>query len=151
MIRVRPAVRPDANDISRVLNASITELCVADHGNDPETLRRWLANKTPESVAGWFDNPQSQSMVAEIDGEIAAVGGYSSAREIILNYVAPWQRGKGVSSALLARMETLLGPGAATLGSTATALAFYRNRGWLDDGPPQLWRGMTSFPLRKGL
>jgi GNAT superfamily N-acetyltransferase len=151
VISVRPAVRVDADAMSRVLIVSITKLCVADHGNEPEKLRGWLANKTPDAVAAWFDNPESRLLVAERDGEIAAVGGFSRAREIMLNYVAPAFRGVGVTSALLADMETQLGPGIAKLGSTATALGFYRRRGWLDDGPPQIWRGITAFPLHKVL
>jgi hypothetical protein len=37
----------DAPAACDVLRRSISELCVADHGNDPTILARWLSNKTP--------------------------------------------------------------------------------------------------------
>lgn len=151
MISVRPAVRTDADAMSRVLIASITELCVADHGRDPERLRGWLANKTPDAVAAWFDNAGNRLFVAEVDGEVSAVGGINAEREVTLNYVAPAHRFCGVSTALLRALEAALGPGVATLSSTGTAREFYRRRGWSEGGPPQSWRGTFSYPMRKNL
>ena len=54
MITVRQAVPADAEAMSKVLIASNTELCVADHQGNPDRL----ANKTPEGVAAWFANPE---------------------------------------------------------------------------------------------
>ena len=48
MIIVRPAVVADAQAMSDLLVASITALCVADHGNRPEAVVPWLSNKTPD-------------------------------------------------------------------------------------------------------
>ena len=45
VIEVRDAVREDAPAACEVIRRSISELCEADHRNDPEILRRWLANK----------------------------------------------------------------------------------------------------------
>ena len=64
--------------MSAVLIASITELCVADHRDDPDILARWLANKTPEGVGEWFGNPANTLLVAEHDGEIAAAGAFNA-------------------------------------------------------------------------
>ncbi|MEO7221390.1 MAG: GNAT family N-acetyltransferase [Devosia sp.] len=135
--------------MSVVLIASITELCAADHRNDPQALAGWLANKTPESVAKWFANTDSTLVVAERGGEIAAVGGFSAAREITLNYVSPRHRFAGVSKALLEGMELGLGPGEATLNSTETALRFYKRRGWTLVGEPSPGRGTAGYPMRK--
>ena len=49
-ISLRRAQATDAEEAAAVLRASISTLCVADHGNDPELLGRWLANKTPQTV-----------------------------------------------------------------------------------------------------
>ena len=49
-ITVRRATGADIPAMSRVLIASITELCAADHGNDPKKLAAWLRNKTPDGV-----------------------------------------------------------------------------------------------------
>jgi len=152
VISVRPATLNDVDAMSMVLVASITQLCVADHGNRPEALSRWLANKTPDGVRAWFANPDNRLFVAERHGAIAAAGAFNMKREIILNYVAPHHRFMGVSRAMLGALEAALGPGDATLDSTGTALPFYRERGWMDAGPAQAWAaGMVAYPMRKKL
>ena len=128
MITVRQAVPADAEAMSKVLIASITELCVADHQGNPDRLASWLANKTPEGVAAWFANPENTILVAERNGEIAACGAFNRSREINLNYVSPKHRFAGLSRALLAAMEAALGPGEVTLTSTRTALVLPRCR-----------------------
>ena len=135
--------------MSAVLIASITELCVADHNNDPEALRGWLANKTPESVAEWFTSRSSTILVAECDGEVAAVGAYNPAREITLNYVSPRHRFAGVSKAMLAALEAGLGPGEARLDATKTARQFYAAAVWEGNATPQSHGGITCFAMRK--
>jgi hypothetical protein len=134
-----------------VLRASIIELCAADHHNDAGSLSAWLANKTLDGVGSWLTNADNTTLVADLDGELAAAGAFNRSREIILNYVAPAHRFRGVSSALLAAMEHGLGPGEAALSSTATARAFYRSRGWIETGATESWAGMTAYPMRKML
>jgi GNAT superfamily N-acetyltransferase len=56
-----------------------------------------------------------------------------------MNYVAPTARFHGVSTALLAALETRAaqrGNARCTLLSTETAHRFYLSRGYRDDGPP---------------
>jgi hypothetical protein len=151
VILVRNARLGDAPAMSAVLIASITELCIADHRNDPDVLAGWLANKTPEGVAMWFGNPESTLVVAEHWGEIAAVGGFNRAREITLNYVSPSHRFAGVSTALLEGLELGLGAGEARLNSTETARRFYERRGWKVVGDTAKHRGIDGHPMRKVL
>lgn len=151
MIAVRRATLDDVAQMSAVLIASITELCVADHHNNPEALASWLANKSPVGVAKWFANPGSTLLVAERNGEIAAVGSYSSDRKILLNYVSPRHRFAGVSKAMLAALEAGIGPGEATLDSSETARRFYRDAGWQESGPPEPYRFVPGYPMRKVL
>lgn len=151
MIRIRAATRNDAQAMSDLMIASITALCVADHQNRPETVSRWLANKTPAGVLQWFDNPDNNILVAERDQVLAAAGAFNTAREIVLNYVSPEHRFAGVSKALLAAMEEALGPGEATLTSTETARRFYRRMGWLETGELEHWAGMIAYPMHKAL
>jgi acetyltransferase (GNAT) family protein len=151
VISIRPATAGDADAMSAVLITSITELCVADHGNRPEALSRWLANKTPSGVRAWFANPDNRMFVAEEEDAIVAAGAFNLRREIILNYVTPAHRFAGVSGAMLAALEAALGPGEATLSSTGTALQFYRARGWVDAGAPEEWAGMKAYPMHKRL
>jgi GNAT superfamily N-acetyltransferase len=149
VILVRNARLADVPAMSAVLIASITELCIADHRNDPDALAGWLAYKTPEGVARWFDNREVTIVVAERNGEIAAVGGFNASREIILNYVAPGHRFAGVSTALLTGMELGLGAGEAKLSSTETARRFYKSRGWAETGAGETFAGTSAFPMHK--
>ena len=130
---IREATPKDAEAMSVVLVASITELCGADHQGRPEALAEWTANKTPESIRGWFDNPENRLLVADEDGAILGVGGFNVGGEIILNYVAPSARFRGVSRALLAALEDGMradGIAEARLDSTKTARRFYIDAGW---------------------
>jgi GNAT superfamily N-acetyltransferase len=150
---IRDAAPADAQEACDVLRASISELCAADHDNDPEILKRWLANKTPASVTAWAKDPNGSLLVAVEDDAILAVGGVRNSGEITLNYVAPRARFRGVSSALLAALEArAAGHGAArvTLHSTETAHRFYWSRGYRDEGPPAGKFGTRgSYPMSK--
>src|SRR5271154_3669489 len=105
MTIIRDATPADAVKACDVLRASITELCIADHNRDPDILGRWLANKTPENVAGWADGAGRSLLIAVEDDAILAVGGVTDDGEITLNYVAPEARFRGVSAALLKAIE----------------------------------------------
>jgi GNAT superfamily N-acetyltransferase len=154
VIRIRPAEAADIEAMSAVLTASIRDLCTADHGNRPDVLGGWLANKTPAGVAKMLANPRATLFVAEHDGTVAAVGAISADGAIGLNYVDPAFRFRGVSKALLAHMEGVLakrGFAEGRLSSTRTAHRFYRDAGWLDDGPPERMFELESYPMRKAL
>lgn len=140
--------------MSRVLTASITELCAADHDHDPKKLGAWTRNKSPEGVTAMLANPEIVMFVAELDGAVAAVGAISRSGEVALNYVDPQTRFRGVSRAVLARLEAelvLLGFAEARLEATATALQFYQSAGWLPDGPQASGRMVNGYPMRKRL
>ncbi|MCJ9672044.1 MULTISPECIES: GNAT family N-acetyltransferase [unclassified Neorhizobium] len=137
MVNVRQAKTTDIPAMSRVLTASITFLCTDDHGNDLGRLSQWTKNKTEAGVGQMMDNPHQTLWIAEVDGEIAAVGAVTD-DSIVLNYVAPEHRFQGVSKALLAAMEDTLRNAGISLGrlvSTRTALRFYLACGWSDLGP----------------
>jgi GNAT superfamily N-acetyltransferase len=137
MVSVRKANPTDIPAMSRVLTASITSLCTEDHGNDPRRLRQWTQNKSEAGVGKMMDDPAQTVWVAEISGEIAAVGAIAG-DSIVLNYVAPEHRFQGVSKALLADMEDSLrnaGTSVGKLVSTRTALGLYLSSGWLELGP----------------
>jgi N-acetylglutamate synthase-like GNAT family acetyltransferase len=150
VIAVRAARLEDAEAMSAVLIASITELCTADHKNDVTAIAEWTANKTPESVRDMMRGADSQFLVVEHEGEIAAVGAYAG-REIRLNYVHPAHRFAGVSKALLNAMETAIGPGEARLEATNTAQQFYRTMGWTTVGASAGFAGATCQTMRKVL
>ena len=82
MISVRPAVAADIPAMSRVLTASITDLCGADHQNDAARVARWTANKTEAGVTQMLANPDQTLFVAERDGALAAVGAINRGGEV---------------------------------------------------------------------
>ena len=152
-MEIRDATPDDAEAACAVLRRSISELCVADHGNDPAILGAWLRNKTPEIVAGWASQPDNSLLVAVEGQAILAVGSVTDAGEIMLNYVAPNARLRGVSRALLAALEARAaerGNIRCTLTSTETAHRFYQACGYVDNGPPAGKFGtVASYPMFK--
>ncbi|MBV8924594.1 MAG: GNAT family N-acetyltransferase [Bradyrhizobium sp.] len=152
-MRIRDATPADAVAACEVLRASISELCVADHHNDPAILGRWLANKTPDIVASWIADPAASLMLAVEDDAILAVGSVKNSGEITLNYVAPTARFRGASSALLRALEVRAlehGNQICSLVSTATAHRFYLARGYADAGAPEGRFGTrSSYPMSK--
>jgi GNAT superfamily N-acetyltransferase len=150
---VRDATLADAKAACEVLRASIAELCIPDHHNDPDILRRWLGNKTPEHFTAWIADPGTSVLLAVEDGAIIAVGSIRNDGEILLNYVSPTARFRGVSTALLKALESRAAERSNSrcrLVSTETAHRFYRARGYADTGAPEGRFGTTSsYPMSK--
>lgn len=123
---VRPALAADAEAMSAVLIASITELCFDDHQGDPVRIAQWTGNKSANGVRAMLTRPDLKMVVAEIDHRIAGVAGFNG-NIIALNYVAPAFRYRGVSRALMQHMEAAMaaaGVITAVLDSSATAYRF---------------------------
>jgi GNAT superfamily N-acetyltransferase len=152
-MEIRDARMQDAPAACTVLRRSITELCVADHGNDPAILSRWLSNKTPENVAAWIVQPGNSVLVAVENNTVLAVGSVTDEGRITLNYVSPDARFRGVSRRLLAVLEARAadrGNSACTLVSTETARRFYRANGYAETGPPRRQFGTgAGYPMAK--
>jgi GNAT superfamily N-acetyltransferase len=152
-VEIRVARPSDAPAACQVMRRSIAELCITDHHNDPEILRRWLANKTPEIVASWIANPNN-TMLLVVEGDaILAVGSVTDGGEIQLNYVSPDARFRGVSRALMQALEARAcekGATTCTLISTETARRFYLAIGYVEDGAPGGKFGTSgSYPMSK--
>jgi GNAT superfamily N-acetyltransferase len=151
-MRIRRARPEDAAAALDVIRRSIAELCIADHRNDPAILERWLANKTVENFSAWIANPDNHLFVASDRGRILAVGCVTSSGEITLNYVSPKNRFRGVSRALLQRLEAQarrIGHSVCRLTSTGTPRRFYASAGYVEQGPPMETFGSKSHPLAK--
>ncbi len=152
---IRHALVTDAEEACLAIRQSIEILCQEDHDNDPDILAVWLANKHPDRVARWIDDNPGGVFVAVVDGRIAGFGDVLEGGRIVVNYVAPWARFRGVSTGLLASMEqyaAALGVAHCTLTSTVTAHRFYLARGYLDAGAPvESYGGKPAFPMRKML
>lgn len=151
---VRPALVADAEEVASVLRRSISELCSLDHAGDSKVLEQWLRNKTPETVRSWIEADDRFVLVAEENGHILGVGSASSSGEIVLNYVAPEARFKGVSKSIVEALEAhlrSLGFIESKLTSTRTAHTFYLSMGYRDAGEPEVWRSIPGQPMSKFL
>jgi GNAT superfamily N-acetyltransferase len=136
-LTARRAEPRDADDAAAVLRRSITELCVADHQNDPVTLELWLRNKTAEQFLVWLDRDENHVVVVDSSAGIAGVGLLHRSGEIRLCYVCPgWER-LGIGTAVLRALEIqaeIWGLTRLTLESTATARSFYERHGYVPVG-----------------
>ncbi len=124
-----------------------------DHCNDPEILAGWLANKTPETVQTWMQHAGNRMLVAEDNSRIAAVGLVSGEGEVLLNYVAPECRFRGLSKAMLAALERCVranGLSRCVLESTETAQRFYLSRGYAVQRESVSY-GFRSYKMAKEL
>jgi GNAT superfamily N-acetyltransferase len=153
-MKIRDAVPDDASAACEVMRRCITELCIADHDNDPVVLGRWLNNKTLEIFRSWIRPGNSVLVATDID-DILAVGCVTNDGEITLNYVSPDARFRGVSTALLVALERRAiehGSEICRLESTETARRFYRDRGYSEEGPADRKFGTASgYPMSKRL
>lgn len=153
-LHVRRAVGEDAGAMSRVLIASISELCGPDHGGDPELIAGWTRNKSVAGIGAMLANPEMTLLVAQIGEAVVGVGAVAGGDEVALNYVDPAHVRRGVGRAMLAAIEAEIvsrGFAAGRLTSTRTALDFYRANGWREDGPPETGWGTLGYPMRKHL
>jgi GNAT superfamily N-acetyltransferase len=152
-MRVRDAYERDADDCCSVVRRSITELCILDHQGDAVTLELWLANKTAANMRCWIR--EHHVLVAVEGSAISGVAAMTSSGEIILNYVSPDARFRGVSKALLRGLEVraaYLGIPLLKLQSTATAARLYNAVGYTACGSPTKGFGLTmGQPMQKRL
>ena len=149
---IRQAKTEDAAAACAIVRQSIAELCDADHGGDQVFLGKWLSNKTVENVARWIVH--SYVVVAEDEGTLLGVAAMNDAGKITLNYVSPPARFRGVSKALVQRLEArarTLGLGECVLETTQTALRFYESLGYIksEQSYPLRLTGLPATVLRK--
>jgi GNAT superfamily N-acetyltransferase len=154
-ITIRRAVEADAAAACDVVRRSIRDLCVADHDNDKEILRQWLANKTEETLRRWIVSDASFTVVALRGERVCGFGMVHETGEVLLCYVEPEARFIGVSTLILEALEQQgrsWGLQKLFLTSTITARSFYERRGWIISGDPIAVFGMQrSFPMTKAL
>ena len=131
-MHIRQAKTEDAPAACSVIRRSIAELCHADHGGDEVLLGKWLSNKTVENVTRWIK--QSHVVVAEEAGALLGVAAMTNTGKVTLNSVSPHARFRGVSKALMQRLEaqaSTLGLSECVLETTQTALRFYESLGYV--------------------
>lgn len=150
---VRAATLADTEPALYVVRQSITLLCGLDHQNEPATLERWLANKTPEHFARWLAQPDGFLAVAELDGTVRGVGNVVQAGKIHLCYVEPGFERVGLGTALLSALEARAqawGLSGLTLESSRNAQGFYARHGYQPAGCAASAFGVLAcYPFKK--
>jgi GNAT superfamily N-acetyltransferase len=134
MVDVRAATPDDAEEAVETLRTSIRQLCVADHQNDPATLQRWLANKTPSVFREWRTDEANYLVIATMEGCICGVGLVRTTGILNLCYTRPGFQGRGVGKAILSALEERArqwGLSELRLLSTTNARPFYERHGFI--------------------
>lgn len=153
-LSIRRARIDEAAAIAALVRASITELCLDDHGGDRHIIDRLLENKTEDALRDWLSRDDRAIFVTVSDHGIAAAGCHDTRGVVLMNYISPSHRLKGISSAMLTHLETAMrqaGISESRLVSTATARRFYETRGWQAYGELIPCMGVTGQPMRKRL
>jgi len=153
-LQIRRARPTEAGDIAALVRASITELCVDDHGGNRAKIDSWLENKTKAHLDDWLTRPEMAIYVMNAGGDLAAAGCHNERGIVLMNYIAPAHRFRGISSAMLIHLEDGMrsqGICEPRLVSTATARRFYETRGWQAYGEVIPCMGVTGQPMRKRL
>lgn len=151
-------ITPNAQNVYEICNLlieSITLSCAPDYDNDPQIIKDWLANKTPENISQWISSKNNISFAAIEKYKIVGFALMNKDGEILLNYVLPSYLYKGVGKFLLNEMEHVAksnGIQALTAISTITAKSFYEKRGFIKNGEPGYVGSLLGdFPLIKAL
>jgi GNAT superfamily N-acetyltransferase len=125
-------------------------LCEPDHRNDPATLDRWLANKTPESFVTWISNPDNFCAIEAFDGIVRGVGLLHRSGELRLFYVAPGHERRGIGRTIhdaLISQARVWGLTRLHLESTSVARRFYESLGYRPAGSQKPMFGvLQAFP-----
>ena len=146
-----------SKELCDLLIESITMNCAADYNNDPQIMKEWLANKTPENISQWSNSTNNISLAA-LDAHKSKLSGFALMNkdgEILLNYVLPSHIYKGVGKVLLKEMEHIAkssGIQSLSVVSTITAKHFYERNGFIKSGEPEYVGAILGdFPLIKHL
>jgi GNAT superfamily N-acetyltransferase len=152
---VRSATLVDARDACDVVRRSISQLCFADHNDDPRRLEAWLRNKTVASTEEWLASPELFNVVACDDKGVCGFGAISRDGEVLFCYVDPRVRFQRISTMMLEELERAARSWdlrSVRLTSTLTAQRFYTNRGYNVAGEAiVVFDAIKGIPMMKRL
>jgi GNAT superfamily N-acetyltransferase len=152
---IRRAAPGDAEAAVCLCRRSITELCLADHQNDPTTLDAWLRNKTSERFIAWLTDEGKCMIVADSGEGVCGVGMVHRTGELGPCYVLPGRQRQGIGTAMLTALEAQArawGLAKVFLLSTVAARAFYERHGYVATGEGRAGYGITwCYPYEKNI
>ena len=133
--QIKQATSEQAEGICDVLIHSIKEVCVLDHHNDPNLLRSWLSNKTPDNIRKWIQDPSNYSLSAlNQNGHVIGISMINTRGEILLNYLLKDFLYQGIGKEMLKEMENFAkkqNNKIIVVTSTVTACSFYERNGFI--------------------
>lgn len=144
-IIIRRAEIKDAEIAVLVLRESISILCKDDHQDDPNTLEKWLKNKTVDVFIKWLNDPEKYVIVAVDELQICGVGLINHCGDLDLCYVKPGMQKLGIGKAMVNTLELKArewGIDKVRLIATFRAREFYEKMGYIPDGQPVKGPGM---------
>lgn len=154
-VTIRQAKVEDAEAALELVRRSIVELGREDHQGDRLTLEGWLANKTLKNMQAWITMIGSVMVLAEREGRLAGVAAFTGAGDLILLYVSPEDRFKGVSKALLAECERRakeMRLPMLRLTTSVTARRFFLDRGYeVEEEATDIFDSGEGCEMRKRL
>ncbi|VAW41064.1 hypothetical protein MNBD_GAMMA01-1742 [hydrothermal vent metagenome] len=145
----------NTNEIVRLLKKSIIELCGPDYGNDSTILNAWIENKTEENLIKWIESKETYSITALVENTIVGFGLSNITGEILLLYILPEYKRKGIGESIYLYIEELLLKNNVTkviAYSTITAKPFYLKMGFSQFGSPiKVGKFDGEYPLEKSI
>ena len=132
-MRIRRATTDDAEAVFRLHARTVREVCGRDY--TPGEIEAWLGKQSVERYRERLGEGEVYVAVAD-DGEVLGFAAREGGRIKTL-YVSADHQGRGIGSALLARLEDdarAEGIDEVSARSTVTAVGFYRRQGYKTEG-----------------
>lgn len=150
-------LKEHAKEICDLLIESIQTNCAPDYNNDPEIMKEWLSNKTPDNISQWICSKDNISIAALhiLENKLTGFALMNTNGEILLNYVLPKYIREGIGKSLLSHLEKIAeikSIESLSVISTITAKKFYESNGFTQNGEPEQSGDISGdFPLIKHL
>ena len=138
----------DPGDLDGVIRVFVDAIrLVARKDYNPDQIAAWSAVDRDEWARWRLTRP---TFVAEVDGEIIGFSDLENDGHLDMMFVAPHQQRRGVSKALLARVERqarMLGLTFVYAEASKTARPFFESQGFAVTGPVTIEEGGQVFDL----
>jgi len=149
LLSIRPAVEPDAEEISALIYSQL-------HHRAPSTSEpapaEFLAGFAPPTIREHIGNRRYRYLVALAGGQVVGVLGVRDGQHLLHLFVAESFQRRGIARALWnrIRLELLAGSGEVSLSvnSSVYAVSVYERFGFTAAGPQVQGAGVVYIPMR---
>ena len=152
-MRIRQAVESDVQDIRRIHQAAISQVCSSDYSAN--AISAWLLGNSDERYLRRIKDASFWIVEEQVSLGFGCVCIEQSKLESL--FLAPQARGNGIAAALLRHLEQVAvgaGVDVLSLDSSLSAKAFYAKHGYrVCDGKPSIRLAsgveLASIPMSK--